>query len=171
MGKKITLVFLSGLLVAFFSGVALAQHSHQHGSPSPSTSSMDSSHQMPMGKQTVQSMIAEGWKIGFEVMSMEAHMAMPGMKGHSQHSASTSSPSHSIMVTVQDMTSKEIISDAKVTYTILSPSGKKETGKLEWSGDHHGASCDLKGKGTYQVQLMIEGGGMERETKFTYDAK
>jgi len=171
MGKKIILVLLSGFLSVFFSGVAMAQHSHGQGSPSPSTSSTGSSHQMPMGKQAVQSMIAEGWKIGFEVMSMEAHMAMPGMKGHSQHSASASSPSHSFMVTIQDTASKEIISDAKVAYTILSSSGKKETGKLEWSGDHYGANFSPKEKGAYRVQIMIESGGMEREAKFQYEAK
>ena len=171
MGKKIILVLLSGFLSVFFSGVALAQHSHGQGSPSPSTSSMGSSHQMPMGKQAVQSMIAEGWKIGFEVMSMGAHMAMPGMKGHSQHSASASSPSHSFMVTIQDTASKEIISDAKVAYTILSPSGKKETGKLEWSGDHYGADFSPKEKGAYRVQIMIQSGGMEREAQFQYEAK
>jgi len=171
MGTKVISVLLSGFLSVFFSGVALAQHSHGHGSPSSSTSSMGSSHQMPMGKEAVQSAIAEGWKIGFEVMSMEAHMAMAGMKGHSQHSASASSPSHSIMVTIQDTASKELISDAKVAYTILSPSGKKETGKLEWSGDHYGGDFNPTEKGQYQVQVMIESGGMEREAKFTYEAK
>ena len=171
MRKKVILVLLSGFLSVFFSGVAMAQHSHQHGSPSPSTSSKGSSHQMPMGKQAVQSTMAEGWKIGFEVMSMEANMAMPGMKGHSQHSASASSPSHSIMVTVQDTSSKEIISDAKVTYTVLSPSDKKEAGKLEWSGDHYGANFNPKEKGTYRVQVMIHSAGIEREAKFQYEAK
>jgi len=171
MGKKVILVFLSGFLAVFFSGVARGQHGHGHGSPPPSTSSKGSSHQMPMGKQAVQSTMAEGWKIGFEVMSMEAHMAMPGMKGHSQHSASASSPSHSFMVTIQDTASKEIISDAKVAYTILSPSGNKETGKLEWSGDHYGADLSPKEKGAYRVQIMIQSGGMEREAKFQYEAK
>ena len=171
MGTKVISVLLSGFLSVLFSGVALAQHSHGHGSPSSSTSSMGSSHQMPMGKEAVQSTIAEGWKIGFEVMSMEAHMAMAGMKGHSQHSASASSPSHSIIVTIQDTASKELISDAKVAYTILSPSGKKETGKVEWSGDHYGGDFNPTEKGQYQVQVMIESGGMEREAKFTYEAK
>jgi len=171
MGKRLVLVLLCGFLTAFFPGVAMAQHSHGHGSPSPSTSSMGSSHQMPMGKEAVQSTTAEGWKIGFEVMSMEAHMAMPGMKGHSQHSAPTSSPSQSLMVTIQDTASKEIISDAKVAYTILSPLGKKETGKLDWSGDHYGGDFNPTEKGQYQVQVMIESGGMEREAKFAYEAK
>jgi len=171
MGRRVVLVFLSGFLVVFFPGIALAQHSHGHGGPSSSTSRMGSSHEIPMAKQAVQSTIAEGWKIGFEVMSMEAHMAMPGMKGHSQHSATSSSPSHSIMVTIQDTSSKEIISDAKVMYTILSPSAKKETGKLEWSGEHYGVGFNPNEKGQFQVQLMIEGGGMEREAKFTYEAK
>jgi hypothetical protein len=171
MGKKVALLFLSAFLAAFCSGAAMAQHSHEHGSTSPATPGMGSSHPMPMEKGAVQSTIAEGWKIGFEVMSMQAHMAMPGMKGHSQHSASASSPSHSLMLSIQDTASKEIISDAKVAYTILSPSGKKETGKLAWSGDHYGGDFNPTEKGQYQVQVMVEGGGMEREAKFTYEAK
>jgi hypothetical protein len=93
-------------------------------------------------------------------------MAKGGSHGKAEHSQS-----HMFMVTLQDTASKEIISDAKVAYTILSPSGRKETGKLEWSGDHYGGGFSPKEKGTYQVLLMIEGGGMEREAKFTYGAK
>ena len=171
MGKKSVLALLLSVLVGFFPGVAMAQHSHGHGGTSTTTPGMGTSQEMPMGKRGVQSTIVEGWKIGFEVMSMEAHMAMPGMKGHSQHSVTSSSQSHSIMVTIQDTGSKEIISDAKVMYTILSPSAKKETGKLEWSGDHYGVGFNPNEKGQYQVQLIIEGGGMEREAKFKYEAK
>jgi len=171
MGKRIISVLLSGLLVAFYSGAALAQHSHGHGGSSPSAPIKGSSKEMSPGGKAVQSIIAEGWKIGFEVMSMEAHMAMPGMKGHSQQSASSSPQSHSLMVTIQDTGSKEIISDAKVTYSILTPSGKNEAGKLEWSGDHYGAGFNAAEKGQYQVQVKVEGGGMDRKVKFTYDAK
>lgn len=172
MGKRLGSVLVSGLMVVFLSGMAMAQHgSHGHGATSPATPGMGTSHEMPMGKRAVQSTIVEDWKIDFEVMSMEAHMAMPGMKGHSQHSASAPSQSQSIMMTIQDTGSKEIISDAKVRFTILGPSGGKETGRLEWSGDHYGGSFSPKEKGIYQVQLMIESGGMERDAKFAYEAK
>jgi len=178
MGKKVFLVFLSGLLVVYFAGVSLAQHSHSHGAPSTATSGMGSQ-EMSMKSQPVQSLTVEGYKITFEVMDMSAHMAMPGMKGMSmpgmkgnpQQGGSEQSKSHVIMVMVQDTASKEIISDARVAYTILSPGGKKEAGKLEWSGDHYGAGFSPTETGQYQVQLMLESGGMEREAKFTYDAK
>jgi hypothetical protein len=75
------------------------------------------------------------------------------------------------MVTLQDTASKEIISDAKVMFSVSSPSGAKESGKLDWSGDHYGGGFSPKEKGAYQVQLRIEGGGMEREATFTYEAK
>jgi len=75
------------------------------------------------------------------------------------------------MVTLQDTASKEIINDAKVTFTVQDPSGGKETGKLTWEGDHYAGEIDLKAKGLYQVQLMIESGGMDREARFTYEAK
>ena len=178
MGKKIVSVFLSGFLLAFFTGTALAQHSHSHGAPSSANSGMGSQ-EMSMKSQPAQSLTVEGYKITFEVMDMSAHMAMPGMKGMSmpgmkgnpQQGGSEQSKSHVIMVTVQDTASKEIISDARVAYTILSPSGKKEEGKLEWSGDHYGGGFNPAEKGQYQVQVMVEGGGMEREAKFTYEPK
>lgn len=179
MSKKVVLVFLSGLLAAFFSGAAMAQQGGGgHGSPSSASPGMGS-HEMSMKSQSVPSLTVEGYKITFDVMDMSMHMAMPGMKGMSmpgmkgnpQQGGSEQSKSHVIMVTVQDTASKEIISDAKVVYAILSPSGGKETGKLEWAGDYFGGGFSPKEKGNYQVQLMIESGGMEREAKFTYEAK
>jgi len=109
----------------------------------------------------------DGYKITLEVMDMSAHMAMPGMKGASM-SGMEPSQSHVLMVTVQDMASKEILSDAKIKYALVSPSGKQETGKLEWSGDHYGAAFGPREKGAYEVQLTIESGGMERVAKFQY---
>jgi hypothetical protein len=75
------------------------------------------------------------------------------------------------MVTLQDTASKEIIADARVSFSVLSPSGKKENGKMEWSGEHYGAGFSPREKGTYQVELKIESGGMEREAKLTYEFK
>jgi hypothetical protein len=128
------------------------------------------SHEMGVKSGSGQSITVEGYKISFDVMDMSAHMAMPGMKGKAMHGAEHSK-SQAMMVTVQDTASKEIISDANVTYTIVSPSEKKETGKLEWSGDHYGANFSPKEKGAYLVQIMIQSGGMEREAKFQHEAK
>jgi hypothetical protein len=170
MGKKIILIILSGFLVAFIPGIALAQHQHGHESPSTAPQK-GASHGMPKADQSVQAATVEGLKITFEVMDMSAHMSMPGMKGSSQHGSSEHSKSHAIMVKVQDTASKEILSDAKVWYTLIRPSGEKETGNLMWSGDHYGGGFSPKEKGAYQVQLIIESGGMEREAKFLYSAK
>ncbi len=98
---------------------------------------------------------------------MSAHMSMPGMKGSSMN-ATEHSESHAMMVTIQDTASKEIISDARIQFSLLAPGGAKEAGKLEWSGDHYGASFDAKEKGTYEIQFLIESGGMNREAKFSY---
>jgi hypothetical protein len=113
----------------------------------------------------------EGLKVTFEVMNMGEHMKhMPAGKsgghGEAQHSQG-----HMFMVTLQDTASKEIISDARVSFSILGPSGKKENGKMEWSGDHYGAGFSPQEKGTYQVQLKIESGGMEREANLSYELK
>jgi hypothetical protein len=164
MNKRIFGVMISVFLIIFLVGVALAQHGHDHGG---ATSTPRKGTTMANG--FAQSLTVEGWKVSFEVMSMGEHMRHVS-KG-SNHSKADHTKSHSIMVSIQDTASKEIISDAKVTYNILSPSGGKESGKLEWSGDHYGGGFSPKEKGAYQVQLMIESGGMEREAKFIYGAK
>jgi len=172
MGRKCVLFLLFGFLVILFaSRVTMAQHKHDHGSSSPSVPQKGSPDEMHMGTQPAQATTMEGLKITFEVMDMSQHMSMPGMKGSPQHDASAHSMSHAIMVKVQDTASKEIISDARVSFTIFSPSGEKETGTLEWSGDHYGGSFSPKEKGAYQVQLTVESGGMNREAKFTYEKK
>jgi hypothetical protein len=168
--KKHLLFFLSFSLVFGFYGTAMAQHGGHGGSTSSSTEK-GASHSMPAASQAVQSATVEGYKITFEVMDMSAHMSMPGMKGETQHGASDHSKSHALMVKVQDTASKEIISDAKVQYALVRPSGEKETGKLAWSGDHYAGTFSPKEKGTYQVQLKIESGGMERDANFKYQAK
>ncbi len=170
MGKKFVLTFLTSLGVIFLAGLAMGQQGHDHGSPSPAPQK-GTSQKMTMGSQPVQAVTVEGFKVTFEVMDMSMHMSMPGMKGNPQHGASEHSQSHAIMVKVQDTASKEIISDAKVQYTLVRPSGEKEAGKLVWSGDHYGGGFSPKEKGAYQLQLMIESGGMEREAKFTYEFK
>jgi hypothetical protein len=173
MGKRFLPAFLASVWVVSLSGVAIGQHGgHMHGGPSSTSTSPQAgpSQQMPMKMRIAQAATIEGYQITFEVMDMSTHMSMPGMKGNPMHGADHSK-SHAIMVKVEDTASKEIISDAKVSYTLIGPSGEKETGTLEWSGDHYGGTFGPKEKGTYQVQLMIESGGMEREAKFTHEFK
>jgi hypothetical protein len=168
MRKGALLVLLSVAVLAYFPHAALAQTGgHGHGNPPASSAGMGS-REMSMKKGGTQSVSVEDLRITFEVMDMSEHMAMPGMQGTPQHSASEHSQSHALMVTIQDSASKEIISDAKIRYTITSPSGPKETGKMEWSGDRYTGGFSPKGKGVYQVQLMIDSGGMEREARFTH---
>ena len=172
MDSRFSAVFFAGVIgVILLSGEGRAQHQHGHGSSSPAAPQKGTSPGMQKGSQSLQAATVEGLKITFEVMDMSAHMSMPGMKGSPQHGSSDHSKSHAMMVKVQDTASKEIISDAKVKYTLVPPSGGKETGLLTWSGDHYGGSFSPKEKGAYQVQLKIESGGMEREAKFLYSAK
>lgn len=170
MVKRLVLVFLSGVMLIFFSGAAVAQHSHDHGAPSKAVPKK-AAPQEARAKSSAQTLNVEGLMIAFEVMAMDEHMQhIQAAKGGS-HGDADHAKSHSIMVTIQDKASREIISDAKVQYTLTRPSGGKESGKLEWSGDHYGSGFSPKEKGAYQVQLRIEGGGMEREATFTYEAK
>jgi hypothetical protein len=163
--NRLTLLLLSGFVAAFLSGAALAQHQPDHGGASkPSVKPAAK----PPEKGNIQSTIVEGLKGTFEVMSMGEHTKHAQGGGHSQ---AEHSKSHTMMVTLQDTVSKEIISDARVQYTLTTPAGSRESGKLEWSGDHYGGGFSPKEKGTYQVQLKIESGGMEREAKFAYEFK
>jgi hypothetical protein len=170
MVKRLVLVFLSGVMLIFFSGAALAQHSHDHGAPSKAVPKK-AAPQEAREKSSAQTLNVEGLKITFEVMAMDEHMQhIQAAKGGS-HGDADHAKSHSIMITIQDKASREIISDAEVQYTLTRPSGGKESGKLDWSGDHYGGGFSPKEKGAYQVQLRIESGGMEREATFTYEAK
>lgn len=158
---------LAGLFLVFLSGIALAQHGPSHGAPAANkgTGAKDS----PSAKGSVQTVTLEGFEILLEVMSMGEHLKHTA--GGATHGEADHSKSHSLMVTIQDTASKEIITDARVSFSILSPSGKKEDGKMEWSGGHYGAGFSPREKGTYQVELKIESGGMERDAKLSYEFK
>ena len=171
MGKKLGLLFLAGIFVFSFAGIAMAQHGHGsgHGGSSMSThGSGGGSHSMSMMNRPTQSVTVDGYKVSLDIMDMSMHASMQKMKGNPAPGEMDHAKSHAIMVMIQDTASKEIITDAKVTYTLLSPSGGKEMGKLDWSGDHYGRGFGAKEKGSYQVQLKIEGGGMERGAEFAY---
>ncbi len=169
MVKKFFCFLFFALLPFGIYGGAMAQHGGHGGgtAPSPQTGKPPD---MGMKSGPAQSVTVEGFKVSLEVMDMSAHMNMPGMKGVSQHGAGHSQ-SHALMVTLQDTASKEIVADARVSYSILSPSGKKEDGKMDWSGEYYGAGFNPQEKGLYQIQLKIESGGMEREAKLKYDFK
>ncbi len=176
MAKKFGVFFLAGVFVVSLGGVALAQQGHGHGGMDMSSQGGMSSHgsggsshsmSMSMKDRPVLTATVEGFKITLDVMTAEEHMKMA--KAHGAHQGGTEhAKSHHFVVTVQDTASKEIISDAKVMFAVQSPSGEKQTGKLNWVGDHYGGDIDLKGKEDYGVSVMIESGGMEREAKFTY---
>ena len=173
IGKKLAVYFLSGILVAALAGVAMAQHGGGHGGMDMSThGSMSSqgsgSHSMSMKDRPVQSATIDGYKVSLDIMDMSMHASMQKMKGNPAPGESDQVKSHASMVVVQDTASKEIMTDAKVTYKITGPSGPPETGNLDWSGDHFGRGFNPKEKGAYRVQLKIENGGMEREADFTW---
>ncbi len=176
MAKKFGLFFLAGIFMFSFAGIAMAQHGHGHGGmdmpahgSTPTQGSGSHSMSMSMKDRPVQSVSVDGFKISLDIMDMSMHTSMQKKKGNPAPGESDQVKSHAIMVVVQDTASKEIITDAKVNYTLISPSGAKEMGKLDWSGDHYGRGFNPKEKGAYQVQLQIESGGMEREAKFGYN--
>ena len=167
MNTHIIRGILAGLLIFCLSGAARAQHGHSHGAPAVSkgTGAKDST----PAKGSVQMVTLEGVKISLEVMSMGDHIKH--MTKGSDHGYADHGKSHSLMVTLQDVASKEIISEARIAFVISGPAEGKESGKLTWSGDHYAAGINLKEKGKYQIELRAESGGMTREAKFTRDVK
>jgi hypothetical protein len=166
--KKFHFFLLSAVLVFGFSATALAQHGHGHGESTPPAKTGAGKDSGAKGKQDVQSKSVEGLKISLQVMSMSEHM-QHAQKG-SAHGDADHSKTHTLMVTLQDEFSKEILADAKIRYTVVAPSGQKETGQLTWFGDSYSAGFSPKEKGPYQIQLKVESGGAERDTNFTYRA-
>ena len=155
--------------VFWIGGMAVAQHQHGHGAPAAPASKSPGAKEASTLKSTAQNLTVEGYKITFDVMSMEEHMKH--LKITQGHGEGDHSKTHSFMVTLQDTASKEIISDAKVQYVITAPGGGKETGNLIWSGDHYSGGFNPKEKGVYQAKVKIESGGMEREAVFKHTVK
>ena len=161
MAKKVVSIFCAGFFVLFFGGLALAQHGHDHGGGTAPATKVPAK---PMAKANLQSQTIDGLKVTFEVMSMGEHMKHAA--SGASHGGADHGKSHSLMVTLQDAASREIISDAAVDYTIVTPGGAKEEGKLTWSGDHYAAGFDPQEKGVYKAQLKIVSGGVARDAKF-----
>ncbi len=169
VARRLGLLLLVGIFGFVFTGVAMAQHGHGgHGSGGSASSDAGKGHSMSMKDRPVQSITVEGYKITLDIMDMTMHASMQMMKGNPGPGESDHVKSHAFMVVVQDTASKEIIADAKVNYVLVTPSGKKEEGKLDWSGDHYGRGFNAQEKGDYQVKFKIESGGMEREATFKY---
>jgi hypothetical protein len=163
--KKIVGVLVPFLLI-LSAGAVFGQYKHDHGAISaPKPSGRETA------RESVQSATVEGLKVTFEVMNMGEHMKHMAKEKTAAHGETQHSQSHMLMVTLQDTVSKEIIADARVSFSILGPSGQKENGKMEWSGDNYGGGFSPREKGTYQVELKIESGGMEREAKLSYEFK
>ena len=174
MSKVVKKIFL--LLLAVFSGIfsmepAMAQHGHgsvHGGTGMPAQGSGGGSHSMSMMNRPVQSVTVDGYKVSLDIIEMSMHMPMQKSKGNPPPQGYDNSKSHAIMVMIQDTASKEIITDAQVNCAVVAPGGEKESGRLQWSGDHYGTGFEPKSKGAYQVQLKIENGGMEREAMIAY---
>lgn len=169
VAKRLGLLLVVGIFGFVFTGVAMAQHGHG-GSGGAAAPGDQKGHSMSMSMKDrpVQSITVEGYKITLDVMDMSMHASMQMTKGNPGPGESDHAKSHALMLVVQDTASKEIITDAKVNYVLVTPSGKKEEGKLDWSGDHYGRGFDAREKGDYQVKFKIESGGMEREASFKY---
>ncbi len=117
MGKKLGLLFLAGIFVFSFAGIAMAQHGHGsgHGGSSMSThGSGGGSHSMSMMNRPVQSVTVDGYKVSLDIMDMSMHASMQKMKGNPAPRRIWTMPkAHAIMVMIQDTASKEIITDAQ----------------------------------------------------------
>src|ERR1035437_980710 len=168
-GKKMQWVIVLTISMTLGSGLAFAQHTHDHGAtPATKMEHSGMSHQMSMADRPVQSATVEGLKVSLDVMDMGMHVHMQGMKRNPVPDTYDSKQSQAIMVMIQSTASKEIVKDADVEITIISPTGEKKTSKVPWCGDHYGESFSPSEKGTYQVVVKVEGREGKRETSFKY---
>jgi hypothetical protein len=159
------------VFLALFAGVAFAQHSHDHSGGSAPMQQGGMSHDMSMMNRPVQSITVKGVKIGLDVMDMEMHMHMQGMKGNPVHSSFDQQQSQAIMVMLEDAASKKTIKDADVIITLTYPDGKKDTSKVPWSSDHYGLGFNPAKNAIYGIQVNVDWKGVKREAAFKYEAK
>jgi hypothetical protein len=153
-------------------GIAEAQHNHNHGAaPAPKMDHGNMSHQMSMADRPVQVADIQGMRVTLDVMDMGMHVHMQGMKGNPVPDTYDAKQSQAIMVMIKSLASKEIIKDANVTVTIISPAGKEKTSKAPWCGDHYGESFTPSEKGTYQILIQVEGQGEKGKATFKYEYK
>ncbi|MFA5180497.1 MAG: hypothetical protein WC405_04195 [Syntrophales bacterium] len=172
LGKKMELVIVLTASMILWSGVAVAQHGHNHGAaPAATSENQDMSHNMSMADRPVQTATVGGMKVTLDVMDMGMHVHMQGMKGNPVPDTYDSKQSQAIMVMINAVASKEIVKDATVTVTIVSPTGKKKTDKAPWYGDHYGASFSPSAQGTYKIIVHVDGHEGKGETTFNYKYK
>lgn len=153
-------------------GMAFAQHNHDHGAaPAAKMEHQGMSHQMSMADRPVQTAEIQGMRVSLDVMDMRMHVHMQGMKGNPVPDTYDAKQSQAIMVMIKSLASKETIKDAKVTITIVSPTGKQKTSKAPWCGDHYGESFSPSEKGTYRIVIKVEGQEGKGQTTFKYEFK
>ena len=150
-------------------GTAFAQHNHNHGAaPAAKMEHQGMSHQMSMADRPVQTAEIQGMKVTLDVMDMGMHVHMQGMKGNPVPDTYDAKQSQAIMVMIKSLASKEIIKDANVTITIISPAGKQKTSRAPWCGDHYGESFSPSDKGIYQIVVKVKDQEGKGETAFKY---
>lgn len=169
-----TVNYVTGAVMVFlalFAGAAFAQHSHDHSGGSAPMQHGGMSHDMSMMNRPVQSATVKGVKITLDVMDMEMHMHMQGMKKNPVHSSFDQKQTHAIMVMLEDAASRKTIKDADVTIILTYPDGKKETSKVAWSSDHYGLGFSPAKNAIYGIQVDFDWKGVKREAAFKYEAK
>jgi hypothetical protein len=155
--------------LVIYSGIAFAQHNHDHGAaPAANMEHQGMSHKMSMADRPVQTAEIQGMKVSLDVMGMGMHVRMQGMKGNPVPDTYDAKQNEAIMVMIQSLASKETIKNADVAITIISPTGKKETNRVPWCGDHYGESFSPSEEGTYQIVVKVEGREGKGEVTFKY---
>lgn len=169
-GKKMQWVIVLAISMTFGSGLAFAQHGHDHGAaPAVKMDHQGMSHQMSMADRPVQTAKIQDLKVSLDVMDMGMHVHMQGMKKNPVPDTYDANQSQAIMVMIQSLASKETVKDADVAITILSPGGKKMMSKAPWCGDHYGASFSPVELGAYRIFIKVEGREGKGEVTFKYN--
>lgn len=167
--KMMQWIIVLAISMTFGSGLAFAQHTHDHGAaPAAKMEHQSMSHPMSMADRPVQTANIQGMKVSLDVMDMGMHVHMQGMKKNPVPDTYDTKQSRAIMVMIQSLASKETVKDANVAITIISPGGKKTMSKAPWCGDHYGASFSPVELGTYRIAIKVEGREGKGDVNFQY---
>ena len=115
----------------------------------------------------------DGLQFAFDLQDKTKHMGMMKMMNSKmKHKASAT---HFISLTIINLKTKKLVSDAKVSFTITGPDGKSATG----SGDlmagkgmaHYIAGFAKTAPGKYAVAMSTNIGGKKHAHKVDFDLK
>jgi hypothetical protein len=158
------------MFIALLYSAAFGQHSHDHSGGSAPVQSEGLSSASSIMNRSVQSVIVKGVKITLDVMAMDTHMQMQGLKKPGPGPVDQI-PGHVIVVRLEDAASKKTIKYADVSIALTEPDGKRTRSRVTGSSGHYGLRFSPAKNVIYEIQVDVDWKGERREASFKFEAK